>query len=296
MSPVRKTASAAAPTPTAAERNRRDMLAKLHIAKKDLALGDDAYRDALEAATGKRSAAAMTSRELADALDHFKTRYGWQPKRRRQPKRAGTRRIASGEIQGKARALWLALYHLGCVRSPEESALDAFCKRQTGAESLRWIDPARAARLIEALKDWAARDAGVHWPDGRQVEANEYWRAANGKDPEDAPAAMQKAAVIEAQWRLIVQVADLQRGTHARLDSWLHGQGYPVAAPQYLAPDTLDELIEQLGTWLRRCLKAKGVQPKQLHHTPVARSGVTTLRQGSGQAHSTEDTEEHKDG
>ena len=48
--------------------NRSPMLAKVHIAKKELALDQDAYRAVLKAAAGKDSAAGMTERELEAVL------------------------------------------------------------------------------------------------------------------------------------------------------------------------------------------------------------------------------------
>jgi phage gp16-like protein len=256
--------TAAAKRSGEADAGRKDMLAKAHIAKKELGLDDASYRDLLERVVGKRSAKELTRAELDQVLAEFK-RLGWRHKPRQQPARAGTRPIADGEIQGKARALWLALYHLGVVRSPAEAALDRFCKRQTGADSLRWISPERASRLIEALKDWAVRDAGVTWPDADVVKRVSWQRSQMAKPAEgDADTIALKAAVIHAQWRLLQRAGAFDRGIFARPDTWLHNQGYHVSGPEFLSTHDADQVIERLGTWLRRRLKDTGASPRDL--------------------------------
>jgi hypothetical protein len=54
----------------------RDQLAKIHIAKKALCLGDDDYRDILERITGKRSARDVAPEQL-QALQRELRRLGW---------------------------------------------------------------------------------------------------------------------------------------------------------------------------------------------------------------------------
>ena len=84
---------------------RNTLIAKIHIAKKDLGLDDDTYRGALEMATGKSSCSKMTDRQLQDTLAHFKTK-GFQPKK------AGTFKPASknGDVR-LIYALWWDLHH-----------------------------------------------------------------------------------------------------------------------------------------------------------------------------------------
>ena len=52
---------------------RRQLLGKVHIAKKTLGLDDDSYRDLLEAQTGKRSAAKCSNVQLVNLVEHFKS-------------------------------------------------------------------------------------------------------------------------------------------------------------------------------------------------------------------------------
>lgn len=211
---------------------RRDMLAKVHIAKKDLGLDDDAYRDLLERVTGKRSAGELGEAELDAVLRTCRDELGWTHRRRRQPRRAGRRPVAPGPLQAKARALWLTLYHLGEVESPEEASLDRFVRRQTGLESLRFLPPEKAHAVIEALKAWGER-AGVTWP-------------TSG----DGAAA--KAAVITAQWRRLMHLGAVHPW-EAGLETWLRRR-YGVAHEGFLSEPQADHAIEQLGAWVRRAM------------------------------------------
>lgn len=54
------------------------LLAKIHIAKKELGLDDDTYRDALHNLFGKSSAKDLTNWQISRAITHFK-RLGWKP-------------------------------------------------------------------------------------------------------------------------------------------------------------------------------------------------------------------------
>lgn len=58
---------------------KRTLIAKIHIAKKDLGLDDGSYRDVLERVTGKNSSKNMTVNELEAVINEFK-RYGWKSK------------------------------------------------------------------------------------------------------------------------------------------------------------------------------------------------------------------------
>ena len=80
-------------------------------------------------------------------------RIGFQP----TPK-AGGLGVAMHPMARKARALWISLHHLGVVKNPSEKALEAFAKRQLGCDRLVWAKQSDAFRLIEALKDMAARN------------------------------------------------------------------------------------------------------------------------------------------
>lgn len=131
--------------------HRRAMLAKIHVARKDLAMEEDDYRQILFDQTGKLSAGDCDERQLAKVLDALKAK-GFRP----VPKgrKSG---VAQHPMARKARALWISLHHLGLVHNPSEEALEAMAKRQLGCERLVWARQSDAFRLIEALKEWGKR-------------------------------------------------------------------------------------------------------------------------------------------
>lgn len=146
-------------------------LAKLHIAKKQLGLDDDTWRDLLERETGKRSSKEMSDGERGRVLDVLKQQ-GFKP----APK--GSRKGLEGKYAPKLQALWIAGYNLGLIRNKDDAALLAFVKRQTGIDHTRFLRYAEdGARAIEALKGWLSRDGGVNWSNDRFLPD---WTQANG--------------------------------------------------------------------------------------------------------------------
>lgn len=132
--------------------HRRAMLAKVHVAKKELGLDETAYGDVLFRETGHSSSANCSDAELVKLLDAFK-RMGWQAK----PKQP-LARIADHKTARKARALWISLGHLGAIESTSEKSLEAFAKRQLGCDTMQWADQTMMFKLIEALKAMALRE------------------------------------------------------------------------------------------------------------------------------------------
>lgn len=148
---------------SAAARKARDpLLVQLHVARRDLALDEEAYRDVLERATGTRSAGEMTAPQRRLALAAFKE-LGWKPQAR---KADGSRRLPKSKRADirMIYALWWRLAEAGAVR-PGHAALRAFVKGRThrlkweGApDHIEWIEPAHAHDVIEALKVMAHRN------------------------------------------------------------------------------------------------------------------------------------------
>jgi len=151
---------------SASRRSASPLLAKVHIAKKDLRLSDEHYRDVLERITGQRSAAGLSDAQLIAVLKHFEGE-GFKPKvitgaktaTRSAPQRAmgSGRRRADHPVARKARALWISLHQLGVVENGSEAALEAFAKRQLGVDALQWADQSQAEPLIKGLKAMGER-------------------------------------------------------------------------------------------------------------------------------------------
>jgi len=134
-----------------ASQHRRSMLAKVHVAKKELNLSDDDYEAILLDVTGNASAGNCTDAELDRVIKRFESK-GFRPKAK-----ASGAKPASHPAAGKARALWISLYHLGAIHNSSEKALEAFAKRQLGCDKLQWADQSQSYLLIEGLKAMAER-------------------------------------------------------------------------------------------------------------------------------------------
>ena len=131
---------------------RRALLAKVHIARKSLAMHEDDYRAHLERVTGHRSASECDDRQLRAAVASFEA-IGFESSRA-APKR---RDLGNSLTVRKARAMWISLYQLGAIEDGSDAALETFGKRQLGVERLRWSNEREGFRLIEALKAIADR-------------------------------------------------------------------------------------------------------------------------------------------
>jgi phage gp16-like protein len=140
--------------PDRSDQRRRGLLAKVHLAKKQLGLAEDDYRDIVGLYCPTRSAGDATIAQLEKLVGHFEQR-GFTAKAKAVPGRKAP--AADFPTAKKARALWISLHQLGAVRNPSEAALEAFAKRQLATEYWRWSDQSMSYRLIEALKAMAKR-------------------------------------------------------------------------------------------------------------------------------------------
>lgn len=130
---------------------RQALLAQVHIARKQLAIDDDDYREIMQRVTGHSSAKECSVGELRAAVSNFE-RMGFRPT-------GATRHrdLGGGTTIRKARAMWISLYQLGAIDDGSDAALEAFGKRQLHVDRLRWASDRDGFRLIEALKAIADR-------------------------------------------------------------------------------------------------------------------------------------------
>lgn len=136
----------------AGSQHRRSMIAKIQIAKKQLAMVEDDYRQALFDQTGRMSLKDCSDAQLARVLEFMKSKgFSSSP----------SGKAASHPMARKARAMWISLYQLGVVHNRAEEALEAFARRQLKCEKMRWANQRDSYRLIEALKAMAERNG---WP------------------------------------------------------------------------------------------------------------------------------------
>lgn len=224
---------------------RRSLYGKIEIAKKALGLDDDTYRDILRARYGRDSRKGLGNAQLVDLIEHFKS-LGFKPARK-APRRAGSRPLADGPMQGKIRALWISLHHLGAVREPSEKALVAFCKRVTGGrdrgiDALQWLTADAGGKAIEALKAMAVRE-GVSWAPYRRQVGDVIM------DIEDP-----RGRVLEAQWRLLARLGAVRIDCDGALWNWVGrflGAGCALSGAN-LTDEQKDKAIEALGALVRR--------------------------------------------
>lgn len=134
---------------------RGAIYAKLHIARKELQLEDDAYRDILHRLTGHYSAKDASTPALETVLAHFRT-LGWKPKK--------------GSLSTSVRPHVRMIYAVWRDMAPmlksggTREALRAYVQRQTmtpdhpdGVTAPEFLDGAQAQKVIEGLKRWKAR-------------------------------------------------------------------------------------------------------------------------------------------
>lgn len=201
------------------------MLGKIHIAKKQLAMDEDDYRQLLFEVTGHTSAADCTDAQLAHVIERMK-KLGFKP----LPK-AG-KKAATHPMARKARALWISLHHLNAVQNPAEEALEAFARRQLGCTKLSWANQRDSYKLIEALKAMAVRHG---------------WRQTAAHDGH-------KLSPKELQMHLCeVILAKLKEGGHVPADWYLD-----VAAKRLCGIDTADTETGYTAEDYSRLAKALG--------------------------------------
>jgi hypothetical protein len=138
---------------------RHQLLAKLHIAFKQIGIDEDTHRAMLERITGGRSdsAADMTIAELEAAVEEL-TRKGFRPAPPRDktddfiefdPKDPATRHLK------KLTACWFDLIRIGAIQTKSaKRSLRKFIKKLTGVDDLRWLTPQQCNSVIEACKGW----------------------------------------------------------------------------------------------------------------------------------------------
>lgn len=136
-------------------------LAKIHIAKKELGLTDDAYRDMLRLHFGCESSKDLMPRQVTVLLNKFRSK-GWKPKfrvkkgRKSSAKSGNFKKITGPDAQQKKYilALWNNLGY-------DVAKLDARCKKQFGVDRFEWLkDPHDLFVLVTDLRQ-RNEDAGI---------------------------------------------------------------------------------------------------------------------------------------
>ena len=233
-----KTVPSARPAKFAPGPERRSLIAKIHVARKEMNLLEDDYRAMLIRVTGRLSAADCNMAELRSMIEEMKSK-GFKPKRAADT--AGPK-PADNPFAMKARALWISLYHLNAIDNPSEQALEAFARRQLKCERMQWANQQQAYKLVEALKAIADRHG---W--------KQKVLSASGIKPVNADFALRVLKV-----RLVERIAALLGQAHIIPHHWtlkriafdLAGMDRDAPVPMWDLGD-LDLLAKALGEKLR---------------------------------------------
>lgn len=118
-------------------------LAKIHIAKKELALDDDTYRAMLQSIAGVSSSKDLTVAGVNKVLAHLK-RCGWKPKTGaktgKRPSVGRDRKALVGKVEAllaEAKRSW--------------AYADAMAKRMFTVDKVDWLNAEQLQKLVAAL-------------------------------------------------------------------------------------------------------------------------------------------------
>ena len=148
------------------QRDRKKLIQLIHVAKRELFMDDDSYRDALKSATGKTSCSSMGENDLEKVLFRFK-QLGFKTKPTKKHSPTSRNKNANEKtIVDKIRAIWISMGREGFIRDSSEPALAAWVKRTTarlnkgnGIEHVNWLNSnaTLAIKVLEQLKQWQDR-------------------------------------------------------------------------------------------------------------------------------------------
>lgn len=142
-------------SPTKAARPARNGdLAAIHMAKAQLQLSDDEYRDLMATVcNGIRSAAELDWTGRRRFLAHL------QACLKHQAPQGPAKHIRAPltPAQRLMWSLWMRLADAGLVGDRTMKALEAFAQRQTGVERLQWLNKQQEDLVILSLKAWIKR-------------------------------------------------------------------------------------------------------------------------------------------
>lgn len=132
---------------------RNGDLAAIHVAKAQLGLTDDEYRDLMATVcSGIRSASELDftgrKRFLAHLQACLRTSGLQKPKQQREPLTGAQRLMWS---------LWMQLADAKLVYERSLTAIESFARRQTGVDKLAWLNGKQEELVIESMKLWLKR-------------------------------------------------------------------------------------------------------------------------------------------
>lgn len=130
------------------------MLAKVHLAKKDLGLTEGDYRHVLRYNYNVESARDLSDRELNSLLDLFKSK-GWKARPKGQAAESGRdiKPPVPAERQPLMNKIEALLAEKGRLEGRRVSwkYAEAILRNQGGPQYLNWASPGQLEKVIQAL-------------------------------------------------------------------------------------------------------------------------------------------------
>ena len=119
---------------------RRGLLAKVHIAKKELGLLDVDYRDILGREFGVTSSAALADRELGSLIDYFESK-GWKSRKSKARGQKSAAQVAAlrGRVRQEAEAMGM-----------EARRLRGLTRKICGMDFADWCTDVKALKGLAA--------------------------------------------------------------------------------------------------------------------------------------------------
>jgi len=141
---------------------KEQLIRLIHVAKSQLKIDDDTYRQFLTKETGKNSTTKMHKHELEKVYDALKQK-GFKCKVKKANKPTVSIAKRRDDIQ-KIRAIWITMGKQGFIDNASDKALDAYVERMTkskctlnGIKITAWLSPELAYIVLESLKQWHKR-------------------------------------------------------------------------------------------------------------------------------------------
>jgi len=152
--------------PAKSDARRARLVRLIHVGKGKLGLSDDAYATLLEGATGKSSTTEMTVAELEKVMRALRTA-GFVPTGSGRGRSLSARPETVGGLTAEEvryiKGMWALV-----ARVKTESALNAFIKRLTGVDDIRFVPRRKRLAVIIPLR--AMMKMSGYDPDGIPYE------------------------------------------------------------------------------------------------------------------------------
>jgi phage gp16-like protein len=140
---------------------RNKLIAKIHVAKKQLGLNEDEYRGIIQGVTNGESESCKDCNEAQlEQIMSRMTEWGFKPVVTAPAEGSKPKVKLSPVTRGKPdptqvdkiRAVWIDLANKGIIRNRSDDAIQSFAKRLTHVDRLEWLTTKQCQTVLAALK------------------------------------------------------------------------------------------------------------------------------------------------